>query len=395
MLSIYNIIIKFFGFAIKIHSLYNQKSQQWINGRKDIFFRLEKEITNNKNIVWFHCASHGEYEQVNQLISEYKNNFPKDKILLTFFSPSGFNNVKKNNCINWIFYLPLDTQKNAKKFIKLVMPKKVFFVKSEFWYNYMNQLSLYKIPLYHVSCVFDKEKFSIFSSFSTEILSKSKHFFVQDKNSLDVLNSLNIKNSSITGDTRFDSILENIKNKKEDQRILEFCLDKTTIIFASVWAEDEHIFKKFIKENSQYKFIIAPHELNYCKNISKFFDVELYSEFDTPSEKNILLINKIGILKNIYKYCSLAYIGGGFGKGIHNIIEVSANLKPVISGPNHPQFIEAKDLIKINGAASVNNYKEFLSQFNKLNSSFNKKALSDYIKDKSGATDKIIQHLKV
>ena len=395
MLSIYNIIIKFFGFAIKIHSLYNQKSQQWIDGRKDIFFRLEKEITNNKNIVWFHCASHGEYEQVNQLISEYKNNFPKDKILLTFFSPSGFNNVKKNNCINWIFYLPLDTQKNAKKFIKLVMPKKVFFVKSEFWYNYMNQLSLYKIPLYHVSCVFDKEKFSIFSSFSTEILSKSKHFFVQDKNSLDVLNSLNIKNSSITGDTRFDSILENIKNKKEDQRILEFCLDKTTIIFASVWPEDEHVFKKFIKENSQYRFIIAPHELNYCKNISELFDVELYSEFDTPSEKNILLINKIGILKNIYKYCSLAYVGGGFGKGIHNIIEASANLKPVVFGPNHSQFIEAKDLIKINGAASVNNYKEFLSQFNKLNSSFNKKAVSDYIKDKSGATDQIIQHLKV
>ena len=395
MLSIYNIIIKFFGFAIKIHSLYNQKSHQWIDGRKDIFFRLEKEITNNKNIVWFHCASHGEYEQVNQLISEYKNNFPKDKILLTFFSPSGFNNVKKNNCIDWIFYLPLDTQKNAKKFIKLVMPKKVFFVKSEFWYNYMNQLSLYKIPLYHVSCVFDKEKFSIFSSFSTEILSKSKHFFVQDKNSLDVLNSINIKNSSITGDTRFDSILENIKNKKEDKKILEFCLNKTTIIFASIWPEDEHIFKKFIKENSQYKFIIAPHELNYCKNISKFFDVELYSEFDTPSEKNILLINKIGILKNIYKYCSLAYIGGGFGKGIHNIIEASANLKPVVFGPNHSQFIEAKDLIKINGAASVNNYKEFLSQFNKLNSSFNKKAVSDYIKDKSGATDKIIQHLKV
>ena len=394
MLSIYNIIIKLFGFAIKMHSLYNQKSHQWIDGRKDIFFRLEKEITNNKNIVWFHCASHGEYEQVNQLISKYKNNFPQDKILLTFFSPSGFNNIKKNNCIDWIFYLPLDTQKNAKKFIKLVMPKKVFFVKSEFWYNYMNQLSLYKIPLYHVSCVFDKEKFSIFSSFSTEILSKSKHFFVQDKNSLDVLNSINIKNSSITGDTRFDSILENIKNKKEDQRILEFCLDKITIIFASVWPEDEHIFKKFIKENSQYKFIIAPHELNYCKNISKFFDVELYSEFDTRSEKNILLINKIGILKNIYKYCSLAYVGGGFGKGIHNIIEASANFKPVIFGPNHSQFIEAKDLIKINGAASVNNYKEFLSQFNKLKSSFDKKAISDYIKDKSGATNQIIQHLK-
>ena len=394
MLSIYNIIIKFFGFAIKIHSLYNQKSQQWIDGRKDIFFRLEKEITNNKNIVWFHCASHGEYEQVNQLISKYKNNFPQDKILLTFFSPSGFNNVKKNSCIDWIFYLPLDTQKNAKKFIKLVMPKKVFFVKSEFWYNYMNQLSLYKIPLFHVSCVFDKAKFSIFSSFSAEILSKSKHFFVQDKNSLDVLNSINIKNSSITGDTRFDSILENIKNKKEDQRILEFCLNKTTIIFASIWPQDEHIFKKFIEENRQYKFIIAPHELNYCKNISELFDVELYSEFDTPSEKNILLINRIGILKDIYKYCSIAYIGGGFGKGIHNIIEVSANLKPVIFGPNHSKFIEAKDLIKINGAASVNNYKEFLSQFNNLKSSFNKKAVSDYIKEKSGATYQIIKHLK-
>ena len=395
MLYIYNIIIKIYGFAIKIHSLHNQKSKQWIDGRKDIFLRLGKEIKNDKNIIWFHCASHGEYEQVNNLISQYKNNFPKDKILLTFFSPSGFNNVKQHKNIDWKFYLPLDTKTNAKKFIQLVMPKKVFFVKSELWYNYMNQLSFYKIPLYHVSSIFKKEKFSTRSSFSAEMLSKSKHFFVQDKNSSDVLNNINIKNTSIIGDTRFDSILENIKNKKEDQRILEFCLDKTTIIFASVWAEDEHIFKKFIKENSQYKFIIAPHELNYCKNISKFFDVELYSEFDTPSEKNILLINKIGILKNIYKYCSLAYIGGGFGKGIHNIIEASANLKPVVFGPNHSQFIEAKDLIKINGAASVNNYKEFLSQFNKLNSSFNKKAVSDYIKDKSGATDHIIQHLKV
>ena len=231
MLYIYNIIIKIYGFAIKIHSLYNQKSKQWIDGRKDIFSRLEKKITNDKNIVWFHCASHGEYEQVNKLIAQYKNNFPKDKILLTFFSPSGFNNVKQNKNIDWKFYLPLDTKTNAKKFIQLVMPEKVFFVKSELWYNYMNQLSVYKIPLYHVSSIFKKEKFSTCSSFSVEILSKSKHFFVQDKNSLDVLNNINIKNTSIIGDTRFDSILENIKNKKEDQKILDFCLNKTTIIF--------------------------------------------------------------------------------------------------------------------------------------------------------------------
>ena len=232
------------------------------------------------------------------------------------------------------------------------------------------------------------------SSFSAEILSKSKHFFVQDKNSAEVLNSINIKNISIIGDTRLDSILENIKNKKEDKKILEFCLNKTTIIFASIWPEDEHIYKRFIKENKQYNFIIAPHELNYCKKISKLLDVELYSEFDKKTGKNILLINEIGILKDIYKYCSLAYIGGGFGKGIHNIIEASVNLKPVIFGPNYSQFIEAKDLIKINGAASVNNYKEFLSLFNNLKSSFNKKAVSYYIKKKSGATDQIIQHLK-
>ena len=394
MLYIYNIIIKIYGFSIKIHSLYNQKSKQWIDGRKDIFSRLEKKITNDKNIIWFHCASHGEYEQVNNLISQYKNNFPKDKILLTFFSPSGFINVKQNKNIDWKFYLPLDTKRNAKKFIQLVMPEKVFFVKSELWYNYMNQLSLYKIPLYHVSSVFEKNKFATRSSFSAEMLSKSKHFFVQDKNSSDVLNNINIKNTSIIGDTRFDSILENIKNKKEDKKILDFCLNKTTIIFASVWPEDEHIYKRFIKENSQYRFIIAPHELNYCKKISKLLDIELYSQFDKKTEKNILLINKIGILKDTYKYCSLAYIGGGFRKGIHNIIEVSANLKPVIFGPNHSQFIEANDLVKINGAASVKNYNGFLQEFHNLISSFDKKSVSAYIKDKSGATNQVIQYLK-
>jgi 3-deoxy-D-manno-octulosonic-acid transferase len=226
------------------------------------------------------------------------------------------------------------------------------------------------------------------------MLSKSKHFFVQDKNSSDILNNINIKNNSVMGDTRFDSIIENIKNKKEDEKILNFCLNKTTIIFASVWPEDEHIYKRFIKENSQYKFIIAPHELNYCKRISKLLDIELYSEFDKKTEKNILLINKIGILKNTYKYCSLAYIGGGFGKGIHNIIEASANLKPVIFGPNHSQFIEANDLVRINGAASVKNYNEFLQQFRNLISFFDKKSVSAYIKDKSGATNQIIQCLK-
>ena len=393
MLTLYNLIIHIFFIAIKIHSLANTKSREWVNGRKNIFSSLKKQISLEK-IVWFHCASLGEYEQAKELIKKFKNNFSDYRILLTFFSPSGYKNVKKNKNIDWIFYLPIDTKSNAKKFINIVNPKIVFFLKSEFWYNYMNTLNQKKIPLFHVSSNFRRNDFSINSSFSKKILAKSTHFFVQNQISKDLLKNIKIDNVTITKDSRFDSIIANIKLEKKVEDIQKYCLIKPTIIFASIWPEDEHIYIDFVKTNKKYNYIIVPHELNYCETIIRKLDAQLYSNFKQKKSNNILLIDKIGILKDIYKYCEIAYIGGGFGKGIHNLIEATANNIPVIFGPNYNKFKEAQELIEINSGKSIKNYNEFSSCIKTVKENFDLDSNERYIHKNSGATDQIIEFIK-
>ena len=393
MLTVYNLIINLFLIAIKIHSLVNTKSKEWINGRKDIFPTIKSQISSEK-IVWFHCASLGEYEQAKELIKKFKNNFSNYKILLTFFSPSGYKNVKKNKNINWVFYLPIDTKSNAKNFIDIINPKIVFFLKSEFWYNYMNTLNQKKIPLFHVSSNFRKNDFSINYSFSKKILAKSAHFFVQNKISKDLLKDININNVTVTKDSRFDSIIANIKLETRLEDIQKYCLIQPTIIFASIWPEDEHIYINFVKNNTQYNYIIVPHELNYCEEISKKLDTQLYSNFKEKRSNNILLVDKIGILKDIYKYCEIAYIGGGFGKGIHNLIEATANNIPVIFGPNYKKFKEAKELIELNSGKSIKNYNEFRSCIKTIKENFNSDSNKRYIHENSGASTKIIEFIK-
>ena len=390
MIKLYNLIIYTFLFAIKIHSLVNKKSKKWIDGRKNVFSSLENKLSKEKKIIWFHCASLGEYEQAKELIKNFKNHFSKYKILLTFFSPSGYNNIKKNKNVDWIFYLPIDTKYNATRFIETVNPTIAFFLKSEFWYNYMNELHRKNIPLFHVSSIFDKKDFNITFSFSKKILANSSHFFVQDLKSKKILNNLKFHNVTVTGDSRFDSITANIKLNKQFEKIKNYCEEKPTIIFSSIWKEDEHIYIKFIKRNKKYNYIIVPHEINYCNLISKKLDVQLYSDFKITQNNKTLVIDEIGVLKDIYKYCKIAYIGGGFGKGIHNLIEASANDIPVVFGPNHTKFKEGDELIQINAGLSIKNYTEFCSSIEILEKSFDLVATKNYINHNSGATKKII-----
>jgi 3-deoxy-D-manno-octulosonic-acid transferase len=393
MLRIYNITIYLYILLVRIHSLINKKSRQWVNGRKNLFKNLITTLSNEKNIIWFHCASLGEYEQAKELIIKYKEEYKEDKILVTFFSPSGYKNIKKNNTIDWIFYIPIDTRKNARKFINLIKPDKVFFIKSEFWYNYMNILAEKNIPLYHISSVFRKNDFAIKSSFSARVLSQSEHFFVQDEESKLALQSININQVTITGDTRIDSILSDIKVSQEDNTIKYFCKEKPVIIFSSIWSEDEHIVLNYIRSHNNYKYIIAPHEISYCKEIIKKLDPITYSNFNKEAKKDILLIDNIGVLKHIYKYCSIAYVGGGFGDGIHNILEASANGIPVIIGPNYLKFVEAFELISINAAFSIRNINEFKIAVNKIEESFKKEHVLNYILKKSGSVKKIIEKI--
>ena len=245
MLTLYNLIIHIVLIAIKIHSLINKKSREWLNGRKNIFASIESKIF-SENVAWFHCASLGEYEQAKELIVNFKKQFKEYEILITFFSPSGFNSFINNKNIDWVFYLPIDTKSNAQKFIEIVKPKIVFFIKSEFWYNYMNILHQKQIPLFHVSCNFRNMDFAINNSLSKRILAKSSHFFVQNLKSKELLNNIKINNVTITGDSRLDSIKSNIELNKKYDTIKKYCQIKPTIIFASIWPEEHQNRKIYI-----------------------------------------------------------------------------------------------------------------------------------------------------
>ena len=396
MSKLYNIIIQLYVFLIHIHSFINSKSKKWVDGRKNVLKDLKEQINNQKDIAWFHCSSLGEYQQCKELISKYQETFPKEKILLTFFSSSGYDQIKNDKRIDWVFYLPADTFSNANTFINIVDPKKVFFIKSEFWYNYMQILNSKNIPLYHISSLFKKNQYMLKLPFSNKILKKSKHFFVQNEESKLALECAEINQSTIIKDTRFDTILSDIKKNIEYVDIKKYCSKKPTMIFASIWPDDEHLFLDYINEHSDFRFILAPHELNYCSALEKKTKGVLYSKFQKQrfTNKNIVIIDSIGMLKDIYKYCKIAYIGGGFGKGIHNTIEAAASGIPVIFGPNYKKFIEARDLISIRTAVSVKTNEEFKKALHELTISFNKENVMNYINKKAGGVAKIINHIK-
>jgi len=396
MSKLYNIIIQLYVCIIHIHSFINHKSKKWVDGRKNLLKDLKEQINNQKDIAWFHCSSLGEYQQCKELILKYQETFPKEKILLTFFSPSGYDQIKNDKKIDWVFYLPADTFSNANTFINIVNPKKVFFIKSEFWYNYMQILNSKNIPLYHISSLFKKNQYMLKLPFYNKILKKSKHFFVQNKESKLALECAEINQTTIIKDTRFDTILSDIKKNIEYVNIKRYCSKKPTMIFASIWPEDEHLFLDYVNEYSNLRYILVPHELNYCSTLEKKTKGVLYSEFQKKgfTNKNIVIIDSIGMLKDIYKYCNIAYIGGGFGKGIHNTVEAVASGIPVVFGPNYRKFIEARDLISIRAAVSVKTNEEFKKALFELTASFNKEIVMDYINKKAGSVANIINHIK-
>ena len=391
---LYNISIWIYLVAIHISALFNPKAKQWINGRKNIFKKLQKTTKEQNNIVWFHCASLGEFEQGKPIIEAYKVKYPKHKILLTFFSPSGFEIRKNTPLADYVFYLPADSKSNAKQFIQLVKPIKVIFIKYEFWFNYMDECKKQNIPFYSVSSIFRKEQSFFKYKWFAKQLYNVTHFFVQNKTSADLLKSIGFTNTSISGDSRFDSVLETTENPKTFTLIEMFCKSKLTIICGSTWSKDEVLLAQYIKENPQYNYIIAPHELQNISDLRKQTNALLYSLADDKNifTSNVLIIDSIGILSHIYSYGSIAYIGGGFGAGIHNILEAATFGLPLIFGPNYNKFNEAKDLIALGGAISIANYQELnlaIKHYNIFDSTIS----TNYIKNHSGATKIILESL--
>ena len=394
MNSLYNISIQLYVIAIRFAALFNAKAKLWVNGRKNIFQKIEEVTKGEQNIVWFHCASLGEFEQGKPIIEGYKQKYPSHKILLTFFSPSGFEIRKNTPLADFVSYLPADTKSNAKKFISIVKPIKVIFIKYEFWFNYMAELKKQNISFYSVSAIFRAEQAFFKYKWWAEQLKNVTHFFVQDKNSAELLKSVGFKNTTISGDSRFDSVLSTTQNPKSFPLIKQFCKTKPTIIYGSTWLKDETLLSQFIKENPQYNYIIAPHEMHHISHLQKQTGAQLFSTSNTKNinSNNVLIIDSIGILSSIYQYANIAYIGGGFSSGIHNILEAVAFGLPVIFGPNYQKFNEATELINQNGAISISNYKELNSAIDFFNT-FDKSIAINYIQENSGATTKILNSI--
>jgi len=402
---VYNTGIRAYTMAIKTSSLFNDKAKLWVNGRKNIFAKLQEGFKNETNkIIWVHAASLGEFEQGRPLIEKLKQKYPEKKILLTFFSPSGYEIRKNYDKADYIFYLPADTPANAKKFIEIVKPETVYFIKYEFWRNYLHELYKKNIPTFLVSGIFRKEQVFFKQSGKSyrKVLDYFTHFFVQNQTSLDLLKSIDITNVTISGDTRFDRVIDIAKQTIELKKVEEFCDNKQIIIAGSSWQADEEFLAKYINSTKfDIKLIIAPHEIKEqnITRITKLLNkkVLLYSDIENvnPSNFDVLIINNIGLLSSLYKYGSIAYIGGGFGVGIHNILEAATFGKPIIFGPKYQKFKEAVDLIKLKGAFSIGDYQEMEKHFDKLLSDKEylletSEIAENFVKNNAGAVDLII-----
>jgi len=406
MLWIYNIGIGMYGLLLKLVAPFNAKAKLFVNGRKNLFLEILQKIDGKEQSIWFHFASLGEFEQGRPVLEATKLIYPAQKIIVTFFSPSGYE-IRKNYALADVFYLPLDTAKNARKFIDIINPKFAVFTKYEFWYHYFNTLHQKEIPLYLISGIFRPEQvfFKWYGKFYKDILTNVSHFFVQNEQSINLLNQIGLNNVSLSGDTRFDRVYENSINPKHIAEIDSFCVNKPVFIAGSSWPDDEKLLVKLAEVNKDWKIIIAPHEIGeqHILALEKLFPnaikfstlkMELARNSAYLATAQVLIIDNIGLLSSLYQYAKIAYIGGGFGAGIHNTLEAAAFGLPVIFGPKFSKFQEAKDLIAIGAAKSITSADELMDAFDAFKHNENAAtAAKNYVTTKKGATKMIIDYI--
>jgi 3-deoxy-D-manno-octulosonic-acid transferase len=409
MLFFYRLGLLVYHLIIIVISPFNSKANLWLKGRKDVFKKLKSTINKKEKLAWFHCASLGEFEQGRPLIEAYREKYPDHKILLTFFSPSGYEIRKNYNMADYIFYLPIDSQRNAKKFLNITNPEIVFFIKYEFWHYYLTEIGKRKIPLYLISGIFRENQrfFKWYGGSFRKVLKHFNYFFVQNTNSQDLLKSIGFSNSIITGDTRFDRVFAIAQQAKTLPLVETFKQNQQVLVLGSSWQPDEElVINYFNQAENKFKLIIAPHEVSkeninrITKNISANKIVLNYSDANTENVGNadVLIINSIGILSSVYRYGDIAYIGGGFGKGIHNILEAATFGLPIIFGPNYKKFKEAHDLIASGGAINIDDVNELKIALDSMLSDKDVvrekgKIASEYVLNNKGATKEIIEHI--
>jgi 3-deoxy-D-manno-octulosonic-acid transferase len=410
MLFLYNLILLLAAKLLKVVALFNPKMKLFVAGRKSVFQTLAAKIQPSDAVFWFHAASLGEYEQGLPVIEAIKQ-FPNHKIIITFFSPSGYEVRKNNTVADVTVYLPLDTKSNAKQFIKLIHPEMVFFIKYEYWPNYLNELKKQQIKTYLISGILRENQafFKWYGGFYRNALQTFDYFFVQNESSKKLLQNIGFNNVTVSGDTRFDRVVSILERNNSLDFIEEFKDNTTTIVIGSSWPKDEILLVNYINQSSDdVKFIIAPHNIKseqiqeLKKSIAK--KTILFSDVETRliaslQEYNVFIIDTIGILTKIYSYADIAYVGGGFGNpGVHNILETATFGVPVVIGPNYSHFAEATALVNMKGCISIKSQTELNEVFDLLLHNEDDRLekghiCSTFVQMNKGATSKIMHYI--
>ncbi|MFC2101855.1 3-deoxy-D-manno-octulosonic acid transferase [Bacteroidota bacterium] len=442
---LYSLSILLYGLGIRVAALFNPKARKWVEGRKGLFRKLDEnlKLSNGswKGNVWFHCASLGEFEQGLPVIEGFRERYPDYRIIITFYSPSGYEVRNRYEGAEGIFYMPLDTPWNAQRWIKRLNPKLVFFIKYEYWFNFLKELNKRKIPVFIISAIFHENQpfFKSYGSWFKKQLNHISWFFLQSDETKKLAESLEIKNFTIAGDTRFDRVAS-IREKRKPFPLIElFAKDSKLFLGGSSWEPDEAIILDLIKQNPpNLKFIIAPHEVHASRIEALVASLQLavgslqssapryhgttapahqltsspahqltsspvllYSELtpENATSARVIVVDSIGILAHLYQYASFSFIGGGFGVGIHNILEAAAFGNPVLFGPNFQKFTEARELIRLGGAFSVRDKREFAAVMKELLQSDEEyqkisSICQNYVESNRGATRRILQGIQ-
>jgi 3-deoxy-D-manno-octulosonic-acid transferase len=414
-LFFYNIFLLVYKAAVRVAALWNSKAKHWLSGRKEQVLgsefwvlsssKSEPKAQNSKHI-WMHCASLGEFEQGRPLLEALRQQYPDARILLTFFSPSGYEIRKNYTGVDKVAYLPMDSKKTAREFLDLVKPDLVLWVKYEYWYYFLTELKKRYIPTLLVSGIFRKDQpfFKWYGRLHRYMLESFSHFFVQTPDSMELLKAIGFKqNITVSGDTRFDRVIAIAEAFTSIEPVEKFCGNHLVVVAGSTWTEDEEELDHYANTHPEIKFIIAPHEVHeeHIRQIEKLFtNTVRYSNLDSTTKANVLIIDNVGMLSALYRYATITYVGGGFGEdGVHNVLEAAVYGKPVVFGPEYDKYIEAVELEECGGAFSIENALELEKQLNNLledealyRSSC--EAARQYVYAKKGATTSILNYIQ-
>ncbi|MBN4072237.1 3-deoxy-D-manno-octulosonic acid transferase [Flavobacteriales bacterium AH-315-E23] len=405
---LYNLVISIYHFGIRVAALTNPKAAKWVAGRKNLLARMREEVDATERPIWMHCASLGEFEQGRPIIERLKQRNPNVKVLLTFFSPSGYEVRQDYEHASYVYYLPRDSKSNARTFLEIVKPRVAIFVKYEYWLNYLSALKAAKVPTYLISARLRKDQvfFKSYGGVFRRALGGMTRIFLQDQVSNELAKSLGLQNTEVGGDTRYDRVSETVENAGDVQGLNAFVGEEQVFIGGSTWPVDEAFILPFINAASaKFKFILAPHVVDdkHIDEIERNLDVACirYSNIESGDVEaaRVLIIDNVGMLSNLYKYGHIAYVGGGFTGALHNILEPAAFGMPVLFGPRFDKFPEAEELIEAGGAFAIIDGLDFVKRMSFLSDPFVIKIAAEmsrkFVRDQVGAADKVVEAIQL